>query len=109
VISCGITSVYVASRSLTAMADMNIIHPFFGKKDDQGRPWVAMAISLGLGGGLCYLNVSSVGTVVYGWFSSLVSTCSCIHTHHFLATRSLHGSDSLSTKPPYLHHDRRLS
>ncbi|KAJ6155330.1 hypothetical protein N7470_005896 [Penicillium chermesinum] len=73
VISCGITSTYVASRSLTAFSDINLIHSFFGWKDRQGRPWVAMAISLGLGGGLCYLNVDSVGTVVYGWFSSLVA------------------------------------
>jgi amino acid transporter len=72
VISCGITSVYVASRSLTALADMNIIHPFFGRKDKQGRPYVSIIISLGLGGGLCYLNVNSVGVEVYGWFSSLV-------------------------------------
>ncbi|CAI7603047.1 unnamed protein product [Penicillium pancosmium] len=73
VISCGITSVYVASRSLTAMADMNIIHPFFGWKDKQGRPFVSLIISLGLGGGLCYLNVNSVGVIVYGWFTSLVA------------------------------------
>ncbi|KAJ5784318.1 Amino acid/polyamine transporter I [Penicillium pulvis] len=73
VISCGITSVYVASRSLTALADLNIIHPFFGRKDAQGRPLVALAISLGLGGGLCYLNCDNIGTVVYGWFSSLVA------------------------------------
>jgi amino acid transporter len=72
VISCGITSVYVASRSLTALADMKIIHPFFGRKDSQGRPYVSIIISLGLGGGLCYLNVNGVGVVVYGWFSSLV-------------------------------------
>jgi amino acid transporter len=72
VISCGITSVYVASRSLTALADMKIIHPFFGRKDSQGRPYVSIIISLVLGGGLCYLNVNSVGVVVYGWFSSLV-------------------------------------
>ncbi|KAJ5281795.1 Amino acid/polyamine transporter I [Penicillium angulare] len=73
VISCGITSVYVASRSLTALADLNIIHPFFGRKDKQGRPWMALIISLGIGGGLCYLNCDSIGTVVYGWFSSLVA------------------------------------
>lgn len=76
VISCGITSVYVASRSLTALADMHIIHPFFGRKDAQGRPYVALVVSLGLGGGLCYLNVNSVGVIVYGWFSALVSVSS---------------------------------
>lgn len=73
VISCGITSGYVASRSLTALADIHIVHPFFGWKDSQGRPLVALGISLGLGGGLCYLNVDSIGTIVYGWFTSLVS------------------------------------
>lgn len=72
VISCGITSAYIASRSLTALADLNIVHPFFGRKDKQGRPYVSLIISLGIGGGLCYLNTDSVGTLVYGWFSSLV-------------------------------------
>lgn len=74
VISCGITSVYIASRSLTALADLQIIHPFFGRKDSQGRPYVSLLISLGLGGGLGYLNCNSVGTLVYSWFSALVST-----------------------------------
>ncbi|KAL3482292.1 amino acid permease/ SLC12A domain-containing protein [Aspergillus californicus] len=73
VISCGITSVYVASRSLTALADLHLVHGFFGKKDAAGRPYVAIAICLLIGGGLCYLNVDSTGTVVYGWFSSLVA------------------------------------
>ncbi|KAL4793159.1 amino acid permease/ SLC12A domain-containing protein [Aspergillus venezuelensis] len=73
VISCGITSVYVASRSLTALSDLGIIHGVFGKKDKAGRPWVSTAICLILGGGLCYLNVDSTGSVVYGWFSSLVA------------------------------------
>ncbi|KAL4924937.1 amino acid permease/ SLC12A domain-containing protein [Aspergillus undulatus] len=73
VISCGITSVYVASRSLTALSDLGIIHGVFGRKDKAGRPWVSTAICLTLGGGLCYLNVDSTGTVVYGWFSSLVA------------------------------------
>lgn len=72
VISCGITSAYIASRSLTALSDLQIIHPFFGRKDSQGRPYVSLVISLGLGGGLCYLNTNSVGTLVYGWFSALV-------------------------------------
>ncbi|PWY92519.1 amino acid transporter [Aspergillus heteromorphus CBS 117.55] len=73
VISCGITSAYIASRSLAALSDMAIIHPFFGRKDSAGRPYVSLAISLALGGGLCYLNCNDTGAVVYGWFSSLVS------------------------------------
>lgn len=73
VISCGITSVYVASRSLTALSDLKLIHPFFGRKDTRGRPYVALIISTALGGGLCYMNCNSTGAQVYNWFSSLVS------------------------------------
>ncbi|OJJ82336.1 uncharacterized protein ASPGLDRAFT_152927 [Aspergillus glaucus CBS 516.65] len=72
VISCGITSAYIATRSLAALADLSIIHPFFGRKDTMGRPYVALAISIVLGGGLCYLNCSNQGAVVYEWFSDLV-------------------------------------
>ncbi|KAF1345026.1 amino acid permease/ SLC12A domain-containing protein [Delphinella strobiligena] len=57
VISCRITSVYVASRSLTALSDLKLIHPSFGRKDIQGRPYIALVISTALG--------------VYNWFSSL--------------------------------------
>lgn len=73
VISCGITSVYISSRSLTALADIALVHPVFGKKDGAGRPWLALVLSTGLGGGLCYLNLNSTSIVVYDWFSSLVS------------------------------------
>ncbi|KAL4813895.1 amino acid permease/ SLC12A domain-containing protein [Aspergillus spinulosporus] len=73
VISCGVTSVYVASRSLTALADLGLVHGALGTKDAAGRPWVAIVVSLVIGGGLCYLNVDSTGSIVYGWFSSLVA------------------------------------
>ncbi|KAK7524851.1 amino acid transporter [Phyllosticta citriasiana] len=72
VISCGITSAYIASRTLCALSDLNWIHPVFGKKDNQGRPYVAMAVSMVLGGGLCYLNCNNTAIEVYNWFSSLV-------------------------------------
>ena len=73
VISCGITSVYVASRSLTALSDLKLIHPYFGAKDKAGRPWLSLLICLLLGGGLCYLNLNKTAIQVYNWFSSLVS------------------------------------
>ncbi|KAJ5645938.1 hypothetical protein N7490_002310 [Penicillium lividum] len=105
VISCGITSVYVASRTLTALADLNLIHPFFGRKDAQGRPYVSMIISLALGGGLCYLNCDSIGTVVYNWLSSLVAIATlfewsgCYITHlRFRQGLKAQGKD-LSTLP----------
>jgi len=73
VVSCGVTAIYVASRSLTAMSDLSIIHPVFGKKDKAGRPWLAMTVSVVIGGGLTYLNCNSTAIQVYSWFSSLVS------------------------------------
>lgn len=73
VVSCGITSIYIASRSLTALSDIKLIPAFFGQKDGKGRPYVALIISTVLGGGLTYLNCNSTAAVVYGWFSSLVS------------------------------------
>ncbi|KAK4939849.1 hypothetical protein LTR10_019916 [Elasticomyces elasticus] len=72
VVSCGITSVYIASRSLAACSELGLVHKFFGKKDSRGRPMPALVITLLLGCGLSYLNCSETGTVVYGWFSSLV-------------------------------------
>ncbi|KZF25802.1 hypothetical protein L228DRAFT_266251 [Xylona heveae TC161] len=72
VVSCNITSFYVASRSLTALADINLIPKFFGRKDSRGRPYVSLIICSVLGGGLTYLNCNSSSAVVYNWFSSLV-------------------------------------
>ncbi len=82
VISCGITSVYVASRSLTALSDTKLIHPYFGKKDKRGRPYVSLIISTAIGGGLCYLNCNKKAAIVYNWFSSLVSTYNCTFLVH---------------------------
>jgi amino acid transporter len=76
VFSCGITSFYVASRAMTHISDLGIIHPFFGKKDSAGRPWVALLASGILGGGLTYLNLNNTAKLVYSWFSSLVGVAS---------------------------------
>jgi yeast amino acid transporter len=73
VVSCGVTSFYISSRSLCAMADNGLIHPIFGRKDSKGRPWLALTIITVLGGGLCYLNLNNTAVIVYNWFSSLVS------------------------------------
>lgn len=78
VISCGITSVYIASRSLTAMSDIKLIRPIFGKKDNAGRPCLSLAISISIGGGLCYLNCNGTASEVYSWFSSLVAIAAFI-------------------------------
>ncbi|KAG0681502.1 hypothetical protein C6P42_004101 [Pichia californica] len=71
VISCGNSSVYIGSRSLVACADLNLIHPIFGKKDKSGRPWIANIVTFVVGLGLAFLNCSQSGEVAYNWFSSL--------------------------------------
>lgn len=72
VVSCGITSIYIASRTLADCAEMGLVHKFFAKKDSRGRPLPSLIISSLLSMGLCYLNCSNTGIVVYDWFSSLV-------------------------------------
>jgi amino acid transporter len=90
VISCGITSVYIASRTLTALSDLQLIHSAFGYKDKKGRPVLGLAVSMGLGGGLCYLNCNNTATEVYSWFSSLVSSLSyCEICTYLTAHRSV--------------------
>ncbi|KAL4805162.1 amino acid permease/ SLC12A domain-containing protein [Aspergillus unguis] len=64
VLSCAVTSYYVASRCFSHMSDIGIIHPFFGKKDATGRPWLSLIISGLLGGGLTYLNLNNTATEV---------------------------------------------
>lgn len=74
VASCAITSYYLASRALTHMSELEIIHPIFNWKDKKGRPWLSLAVSGILGGGLTYLNLNSTSQEVYGWFSNLVGS-----------------------------------
>ncbi|KAL4780065.1 amino acid permease/ SLC12A domain-containing protein [Aspergillus varians] len=76
VLSCAITSYYVASRCLAHMSDLHIIHACFGAKDAAGRPWLSFILSGLLGGGLTYLNLNNTSVEVYNWFSNLVGVSS---------------------------------
>lgn len=73
VVSCGITSVYIASRSLSNCSELGMMPRCFAKKDRGGRPILSLVVTLVIGCGLCYLNLSNTGIIVYDWFSSLVS------------------------------------
>ncbi|RDW73554.1 hypothetical protein BP6252_07461 [Coleophoma cylindrospora] len=64
VLSCGITSIYIASRCLSGLSELKLIHPLFDKKDKAGRPYLALIVSTTLGGGLCYLNCNNTAAVV---------------------------------------------
>ena len=107
VVSCGVTSVYISSRAMTAMADLQLLHPVFGRKDAAGRPWLALTICTVIGGGLCYLNLNKTAVIVYGWFSSLVAIATflswlTIIWTHISFRRALKAQNIDATKLPFI-------
>ncbi|KAL4892812.1 amino acid permease/ SLC12A domain-containing protein [Aspergillus ambiguus] len=73
VVSTGSISAYAGSRSLMGLAHLNMAPKWFGKADRVGRPVAGLFMTLLIGGGLAYLNVSHSGATVFGWFSSITS------------------------------------
>ncbi|KAL5337466.1 amino acid permease/ SLC12A domain-containing protein [Aspergillus crustosus] len=73
VISTGSISAYGGSRLLVGLSQLNMAPMIFHRADDQGRPIAGLLLTLLLGGGLSYLNVSTDGSSVFTWFSNLTS------------------------------------
>ncbi|KAL4866541.1 hypothetical protein BDV12DRAFT_210378 [Aspergillus spectabilis] len=73
VISTGSISAYGGSRLLVGLSQLNMAPAIFSRADDQGRPLAGLLLTLLLGGGLSYLNVSASGSDIFGWFSNLTS------------------------------------
>lgn len=71
VCSVGSTSIYISSRTLKAMSEDGFAFKFFGKTDSHGRPYAALIFTGLIGSGISYLNVSSSGATVFGWFSAI--------------------------------------
>ncbi|KAI9831927.1 MAG: hypothetical protein M1819_004649 [Sarea resinae] len=71
VCSVGSTSVYIASRTLKGMAEDGFAFKFFARTDRHGRPYVALIFSGAVCTILAYLNCSSTGATVFGWFSAI--------------------------------------
>ncbi|KAI9681213.1 MAG: hypothetical protein M1817_002495 [Caeruleum heppii] len=71
VCSVGSTSIYISSRTLKAMSEDGFVWKFFGKTDSKGRPYIALIFTGTIGTALSYLNCSSTGAKVFGWFSSI--------------------------------------
>lgn len=71
VVSVGSTSIYTSSRTLKGLAEEGFAFSCFKKTDKQGRPYVALTFSAAVGIVLCYLNCSSTGAIVFGWFTSI--------------------------------------
>ncbi|KAB8236656.1 hypothetical protein ETB97_008943 [Aspergillus alliaceus] len=73
VLSTGSISGYAGARSLMGLAHAEKAPKIFGKADRAGRPLAGLFITLLIGGGLAYLNVSNSGAEVFTWFSNLTS------------------------------------
>ncbi|KAL2833949.1 amino acid permease/ SLC12A domain-containing protein [Aspergillus pseudoustus] len=73
IISTGSISGYGGSRTLMGLSHLNMAPKIFGRADSTGRPFAGLFVTLLIGGGLSYLNVSSRGSDVFGWFSNLTS------------------------------------
>ncbi|KAL2812202.1 amino acid permease/ SLC12A domain-containing protein [Aspergillus granulosus] len=73
ILSTGSISGYGGSRTLMGLSHLNMAPRIFGRADSTGRPLAGLFVTLLIGGGLSYLNVSSSGSDVFGWFSNLTS------------------------------------
>ena len=67
VCSVGSTSVYIASRTLKAMAEDGFALKIFERTDSKGRPYAALIFTGLVSTALSYLNVDSTGAMVFGW------------------------------------------
>jgi len=71
VCSVGSVSIYMASRVLVSLAEDAMAPRIFARTDRAGRPRHALIFSGIISSGISYLNVSSTGATVFGWFTSL--------------------------------------
>lgn len=87
--SCGISCVFLASRTLYGLAEEGQAPRFFRKINRFGTPWLAVAASL-IFMPLVYLSLGSSSSVVFGWCRSksspnstdVLMEHSCQHHHH---------------------------
>lgn len=73
-VAIGAESLYVSSRVMTAMAQMNYFPKILGRVDRKGRPYWALSVT-GLCSIICtYINCSGTGGLIFTWFSSISAT-----------------------------------
>ena len=73
VLSSGGLSAFGGSRILLGLADQGMAPKIFKRADSKGRPWAGLILTLVLGGGISFLNVSHKTADVFKWLSNLVS------------------------------------
>jgi len=70
----GAESLYISSRALVAMAEMNMAPKIFARVDKKGRPRWSLIVSAIFATLFTYINCSSTGGVIFTWFSSVSAT-----------------------------------
>ena len=73
VVSTGTIFVYGGSRNVLGLAHLNMAPKQFKHADSSGRPWLGLALTAILGGGLAYLNVKNSSADVFTWLSNMTS------------------------------------
>ncbi|KAE8153368.1 amino acid permease/ SLC12A domain-containing protein [Aspergillus avenaceus] len=73
VVSTGSIAAYAGSRTLMGLAHLRKAPKIFGKADKVGRPVAGLVMTLIVGGGLAFLNVTNDSATIFTWFSSLTS------------------------------------
>jgi amino acid transporter len=70
----GAESMYISSRALVAMAQMNMAPKIFARVDKKGRPRWSLIVTAIFATIFTYINCSSTGGVIFTWFSSVSAT-----------------------------------
>lgn len=74
VISIGVSCVYAASRTMTALAQQGYMPGIFTYIDKSGRPLFSVFLCLSCGA-IAYITLASSGMEVFTWLLSLCSLC----------------------------------
>ncbi|CAI7602387.1 unnamed protein product [Penicillium viridicatum] len=73
-VAIGAESIYMGSRILSAMANLNMLPKALGRVDKKGRPYWGLLVTA-LGSTICtFINCSSTGGIIFSWFSSVSAT-----------------------------------
>ncbi|KAL5363220.1 amino acid permease/ SLC12A domain-containing protein [Aspergillus floccosus] len=70
VLSIGVSGVYGASRTLTALAEQGYAPKFFTYVDRSGRPLMSVLLII-IFGLLAYVNLDASGEIVFAWLQAL--------------------------------------
>ncbi|KAF2136050.1 uncharacterized protein K452DRAFT_303069 [Aplosporella prunicola CBS 121167] len=73
-VSMACESIFIGSRALRALALQGLVSTHLANVDTSGRPRASLAITAMVSVAFTYINLSSTGAVIFGWFVSITSS-----------------------------------